>query len=221
MSSTCVWIVEDDAQYRDTLASVIGLDAAFVVDQAFASAEEALAELAHAPQRPDLVLMDINLPGMEGVEATESVKRVHPAASVVMLTGRDDPSVIFDALRAGASGYLLKGEPIDRILDALREAVSGGVLLPAAVAQRVLGFFAAAPSADDYDLSPRERDVLAAMVEGKAQQAIAEALFISPHTVSKHVQRIYQKLHVHSASAAVAKAVRERLVAGATAPSPP
>ncbi len=209
-----VWIVEDDAEYRRTLAEVVGLDPSFRVDRSFADAEGALEAVSHvgALDRPSLVLMDVNLPGASGIEATSSLKSAHPDSTVVMLTGRDEPSAIFAALRAGASGYLIKGEPIDRVVAALREAASGGVLLPAAVAERVLGFFASQPSAETYGLSPRERDVLDAMVDGLAQQAIADRLFISASTVNKHVQRVYQKLHVHSASAAVAKAVRERLV---------
>lgn len=209
-----VWVVEDEPHYRETLASLVervdGLGGA----RAFADAEGALdaLEAAGPGERPGLVLMDVNLPGMTGIEATARLKARLPEARVVVLTIRDEAATIFAALRAGASGYLLKGEPIDRILAAIREALAGGVMLPAPVAREVLDFFAAQPAAEDYGLSERERDVLERMVAGLPQKEIAEVLFVSPATVNKHVQRVYEKLHVHSASAAVAKAVRERLV---------
>ena len=209
-----VWVVEDDDAYRNVLVEVVDLTEGLRAVRSFADAESALAALMNASPAdvPALVLMDVNLPGMSGLEATAAVKKLQSDVTVVMLTGHDEPSVIFGALRAGASGYLLKGEPVDRVITALREAAAGGVLLPAAVAEQVLGFFAEQPSADTYGLSDREREVLEAMVDGLPQQAIAERLFISSSTVNKHVQRIYQRLHVRSASAAVAKAVREHLV---------
>ena len=208
------WIVEDEAQFRESLAFLVGRVDGLNADRTFADAEAALAalEAAGPGERPGLVLMDVNLPGMSGVEATARVRALAPEARVVVLTVRDEAATIFAALRAGASGYLLKGEPIDRILAAIREALAGGVMLPAPVAREVLGFFAAQPSAADYGLSERERAVLELMVEGLAQKEIAGALFVTTSTVNKHVQRVYEKLHVHTAPAAVAKAIRERLV---------
>lgn len=212
--TTCVWVVEDEPHYRESLLALVDRIEGLDCPRAFADAEAALEalEAAEPEERPGLVLMDVNLPGMSGIEATARLKARLPEVRVVVLTIRDEPATIFAALRAGASGYLLKGEPIGRIVAALREALAGGMLMPAPVAQEVLGFFARRPSADAYGLSEREREVLERMVEGLTQKEIAETLFISASTVNKHVQRVYEKLHVRSASAAVAKAVQERLV---------
>ena len=157
--------------------------------------------------------MDINLPRLDGIACTARIKAQWPDVPVLMLTIRDDADTIFEAFRAGASGYLLKNAPIEKIIAAIREALEGGMLMPAPVARKVMGFFEAkAPAAPSYGLSEREREVLEQMVAGCTQKEISARLYISPSTVNNHIQRIYQKLHVHSSSAAVAKALRERLI---------
>lgn len=215
LSSSRAWLVEDELHYRDTLgrlfARIDGLDH----DGTFANAEtalEAAAEVRHGRRpAPDLVLMDVNLPGLDGVAATSRLATLLPGVRVVMLTVRDDSETIFAALQAGASGYLLKDAPIGTILDALQEALRGAMLVPAPVARKVLGFFQGVPSAD-YGLTEREREVIRRMAEGLTQKEIAADLFVSGSTVNGHVQRVYEKLHVHTAPAAVAKALRERLL---------
>lgn len=204
------WIVEDDAGYRDALA--LALAPATV--RAFESVEDVLAwlEVAGTARPPDVVLLDVNLPGATGIEGLADLKAHLPSTRFVMLTIRDDAETVYAALRAGASGYLLKSAGADAIAAAVEAAQEGGMLMPAPVARLVLALFAPEPAVPDYGLSPREREVLAAMADGCSQRAAAERLGIAPSTVNTHIQKIYEKLHVRSASAAVAKAIRERLV---------
>ena len=212
-----VWIIEDDTSFRDTLTELLQQTTGITVGQRFGSVEGALRWLDAAPSRPawtppDVLLLDINLPGMTGIEGLGDVKTRLPDTHVVMLTIRDETTSIFNAFREGASGYLLKNASVDRIVVAVCEASTGGMIMPPTVARTVLGFFQQQAPARDYGLTERERDVLREMVNGRTQKEIAEALFVSPSTVSTHVQHIYEKLHVHSGTEAVAKAVRERLV---------
>ena len=208
MSAPAVWIIEDAADYRDALTAAL----APAVRHAFGSVEAALAcALALPPaDRPDVALLDVNLPGLTGVEGLGRLKAVLPATRFVMLTIRDDAETVYAALRAGASGYLLKSAGADEILAAVEAAHTGGMQMPAPIARLVLAQFA--PDVPDYGLSRREREVLAEMTSGHSQREIAARLFIAASTVNSHVQSLYDKLHVRTASAAVAKAVRERLV---------
>jgi two-component system NarL family response regulator len=160
---------------------------------------------------PDVLLLDVHLPGRTGIEALPRMRAASPQTAIVMLTIMEDDAFIFKAFQAGASGYLVKDAAIDDVLEAVRQAAAGGTLMPAPVAERVLAHFRAAPSGD-YNLTPREREVLQLMTEGLSQRQIAERLFVSPHTVNTHVQHLYAKLQVNSGIEAVVKAVRERLV---------
>ena len=213
-----VWIIEDDASFRDTLQVLLERTSGLAFGHGFESVEEMLAwtDAGAAPaqdeDRPDVLLLDVNLPGMTGIQGIGDLKARLPDTQIVMLTIRDESSSIFEAFQQGASGYLLKNAPVDRIVAAVREAHKGGMIMPPAVARTVLGFFQQQAPTRDYGLTDRERDVLREMVNGRTQKEISEALFVSPSTVSTHVQHIYAKLHVHSGTEAVAKAVRERLV---------
>lgn len=211
-----VWLVEDEAHYRQTFSYLVDQTAGMRCVQTYADGEAVLARLEGMnteASSPDVVLMDINLPGINGIECVSLVKARLPETQIVMLTIHDEEDTIFEAFRAGASGYLLKNAPLDVILAAIREASRGGVLIPPQVARKVLHFFTREiPTPSNYDLTERERDVLQKMVEGLSQKEIAAQLFVSPSTVNSHIQHIYEKLHVHSSSAAVAKAIRERLV---------
>lgn len=218
-----VWLVEDEPVLRQTLAYLVEHAAGMRCVRTFDRAEAALEALtdgatdgAANEDSPDLLLLDVNLPGRSGIELAAEAKALCPEVRVVMLTIRDDADTIFAALRAGASGYLLKNSPIDEIITGLQEALAGGMLMPAPVARKVLGFFASAAGpggpAADYGLTEREGEVLGLMVEGLIQKEIADRLCVSPSTVNGHVQRIYGKLHVRSGRAAVAKALRERLI---------
>lgn len=213
-----VWVIEDEDPFRETLTYLLDHTTGLRCDQAFGSIEEALEWLeerrgrAMLGGRPDVLLLDVNLPGLSGLEGLEELKARLPETRVLMLTIRDDADTIYAALGAGASGYLVKNAGVDQIVAGVREAHEGGMLMPAPVARMVLSFFRQRGVGQDYGLTEREREVLAEMVQGRTQKEIAERLFVSPHTVNSHVQHIYEKLHVHSGSAAVAKAVRERLV---------
>ena len=216
LSHTVVWLVEDDADYRGAVSEWVGQHARAV--ETFGSVEEAVARIDAVrggtpdPGWPDVVLLDVNLPGASGVEGVAEVKGRLPGAAVVMLTIRDDAETVYAALGAGASGYVLKGARPDELLAAVREGQSGGMLMQRRVARLVRAAFEDRRPPPDYGLTARESEILAEMVEGHTQPQIAERLFVSLSTVNTHVQSIYAKLHVHTGSAAVAKAVRERLV---------
>ncbi|WP_412061362.1 response regulator [Rubrivirga sp. IMCC45206] len=208
-----VWIVEDDVDFRDAFEDVVGPQVS--LEGVFGSVEAAIARLDVAPHAaPDVMMLDVNLPGLTGIEGLGALKSRAPSTFVVMLTIRDDAATIAQALGAGASGYVLKGAPPDLLLAAIDQASRGGMLMEPAVARAVLSQFEARPPTPDYGLTDRERDVLREMVAGGTQREIADRLFVSPSTVNTHVQHVYEKLHVHSGSAAVAKAIRERLLEG-------
>jgi DNA-binding NarL/FixJ family response regulator len=206
-----VWVVEDNSLFRDTIVEVLdrgGLRCAL----AAASCEEALATLAdgHVPQ---VVLMDLGLPGMSGIEGIRRVSALSPESRIIVLTVHEDDDSVFEALCAGAVGYMLKPVSSEQILEAIDTALTGGAPMNAFVARRVIDRFAqnARPGAD-YGLTPRERQILQLLVEAKPQKQVAHALSLSPHTVDTHLRNIYAKLHVRSRSGAVAKALRERLL---------
>ena len=218
LTTAVVWLVEDDRDYRGAVAEWLGAHVRAV--EAYDSVEAAVARLealrgrAPAGGWPEVVLLDVNLPGVTGIEGLGALKSRLPGAVVVMLTIRDDAETVYAALGAGASGYLLKSASPDELLAAVAEARSGGMLMQRQVARLVLSAFEDRQPAPDYGLTNRETEVLAEMVAGHTQPQIAERLFVSLSTVNSHVQSVYAKLHVHNGSAAVAKAVRERLVAG-------
>jgi DNA-binding NarL/FixJ family response regulator len=209
-----IWAVEDNTAYRNALVFIFkkaeGLEL-----QPFSNAEDALAALRGA-EAPDAILLDVQLPGMDGISAISRFKELAPNVCIVMLTVFEDPDKVFRALCAGASGYLLKTLPAERIVEAIREAVAGGAPMSPGVAKAVLGRFVelATPGrgGSDYDLSEREREVLELMTQGLIKKEIADRLGLSFHTVSTHLRNIYTKLHVGTRGAAVAKALKEKLV---------
>ena len=213
-STISVWIVEDDVDYRKTIEYLFDHTSGFKSTEVFYAYEEIESLLDETKEwtHPDVVLMDIGLPGMDGIEGVSRLKNRLPDVPIVMLTVRDEADLIFKAFRAGASGYLLKDTGVDRIVAALREAVAGGTLMPAPVASKVLQFFSQKKTSADYALTPREKEILDLMADGLAHKAIAERLYLSPYTVENHLRSIYQKLHVSSGIEAVSKAFRERLI---------
>ena len=174
--------------------------------------EEALEKLSH--QLPDVVLTDIGLPGMSGIEGVKVLKARHPNLLILMLTVYDDDERIFDAMCAGAAGYLLKKTPPVRLLESLKEAVEGGAPMSPEVARRVIALFREIrpPERADYHLTPHETRLLKLFVEGHNYKTAAVELGVSVNTVNFHVRSIYEKLQVHSRSEAVAKALLNRLV---------
>lgn len=207
-----VWVVEDNALFRDTVAEVLDQGEGLRCAVAAASCEEALRALDEGLV-PQVVLMDLGLPGLSGIEGIRRIGASSPSTRIIVLTVHEDDDTVFEALCAGAVGYMLKPASSEQILDAIDTALSGGAPMNAFIARRVIDAFArnARPRAD-YGLTPREHEILNLLVEEHSQKKVAKALLLSPHTVDTHLRNIYAKLHVHSRSGAVAKALRERLL---------
>jgi DNA-binding NarL/FixJ family response regulator len=200
-----VSVVEDDARVRASLARLIDGAAAFRCVSQHESAEQAIDELPALG--PDVVLMDINLPGLSGVECVRRLKALAPGVQVVMLTVYEDTDLIFAALAAGASGYLLKRTPPDELLGGIRDVHRGGSPMTSHIARKVVRSFQEVEDgqSDEGALSPREREVLDHLAQGYLYKEIAGRLAISYETVHTYVRRIYEKLQVHSRTEAVAK----------------
>lgn len=207
--SLSVSIVEDDEDIRSNLAHLISRAPGFRLASVHGSAEEALEEIPAVA--PTVVLMDINLPGMSGIDCVRQLKAAQPQLQIVILTIYEDSDQIFQSLRAGASGYLLKRTPGKMILESLRDVTSGGSPMNSHIARKVVQFFNQIAQPDDAmaALSAREREVLEHLSRGRLYKEIAEHLSISLDTVRKHLQSIYQKLHVHSRTEAVVRYLRK------------
>lgn len=202
-----VFVVEDLDPIREAFALLLGWTPGFACVGEAASGEAALE--AEPPEVPDVVLLDIGLPGMSGIEVLGPLRVRWPEAEVLMLTVHDDPDRVFEALKAGASGYLVKTTPPAEVLSAIQELHAGGAPMSASVARKVvMAFHKPTPSSEG--LTPREREVLEHLVDAKTVRQIAETLFISRSTVAFHVRQIYEKLHVHSRAQAVARALGGR-----------
>lgn len=207
-----VSIFDDNAALRDSLYYLISGTPGFSVSNVYNNGSNVLNNLAE--NTPDVVLMDIDMPGVNGIEATALIKSHHPEVNVLILTSYDESSKVFDALQSGATGYLLKKTPPARILEAIIEIYQGGSPMNASIARKVLEFFNKKKNVtqNDYDLSIREKEVLNRLVDGDSYKMIADHCFISMGTVYTHISSIYRKLHVNSKSEAVAKAIREHLL---------
>lgn len=206
-----VVIVEDQRRTREGLATEIGFDPLLRVAGAFASMEEALPVIERLP--PDVLLTDIGLPGMSGIEGVRRYRARHGAALVLVLSVFGDDRHVFEAICAGASGYLLKDTPPDRLREAIHELLAGGAPMTPEIALRVVATFRRFPSTpSEHDLSPRELDVLRALGQGHSYKTAAVALGMSIDTVRFHIRSIYAKLHVHSKSEAVIEAIRRGIV---------
>lgn len=217
-----VALVEDLPDLRTRLAERLGFFPDLDVVHAAESAEAFLAAVdALAPgARPHVVLMDIELPGMSGIDATALLRERHPDVEVIMLTVFEHEDRIFAAIQAGASGYLLKDASAETIANSVRDLVGGGAPMSPAVARTLLrrmrGLGAPTPEPiplpNAFSLTERERQILDHIVRDESEVAIADALFVSPHTVRSHVKNLYRKLHVHSRASAVRLALEHRLV---------
>jgi len=199
-----VSIVEDNAQFRSTLGNVINRSEGFKCIGQYGSAEEALEEI---PKNvPDVVLMDINLPGMNGVECVARLKKLCPDTQIVMLTVYEDTDNIFNALKAGATGYLLKRTTREELLEAIRDVYRGGSPMTTHIARKVVQSFQKMESSSPTEaLTAREQEVLECLAKGFLYKEIADKLGISYETVRTHIRRIYEKLQVRSRTEAVAK----------------
>ena len=203
-----VSIVEDNDKLRGTLARVVNRAANFSCVSDYANAEDALKQLPQV--HPDVVLMDINLPGMNGVECARQLKQLLPQTQVMMLTVYEDTENIFNALAAGASGYMLKRTSSKELLEAIQEVHRGGSPMTMHIARKVVQSFqkTAATAQADETLSEREQQVLDLLSQGLMYKEIAEKLSISYETVHTYIRRIYEKLQVRTRTEAVAKFLR-------------
>src|SRR5262249_979882 len=194
------------------LAMLINGTEGFRCTGSYRSMEEALQKIGS--EQPDLVLNDIGLPGMSGIEGIKILKERHPDLPVLMLTIYDDDDRIFEAIGAGASGYLLKKSPPARLLESIKETVEGGAPMSPEVARRVIALFReiSPPERADYNLTAHEARLLKLFVKGHNYKTAAAELGVSVHTISFHLRSIYEKLQVHSKSEAVAKALQNRLI---------
>ena len=202
---TTVSIVDDEPELREHIAAYLAAVGNIRCLGSYASAEEALARLPK--EKPNVILMDINLGGMDGIECVRRLKALMPEAQFLMLTVFEDTEKIFRALAAGASGYLLKRMPPKKLLEAIAEVIEGGSPMSAPIARKVVQSFQAAPAKGNESaaLSQRELSVINGLAQGLAYKQIADQLGVSIHTVRNYIRRIYEKLHVQSRSEAVAK----------------
>jgi DNA-binding NarL/FixJ family response regulator len=210
-SPITIWLIEDNHTFRNTMARVLGSVKGFECPHFFSNAEDAIDALLGGAV-PDVMLVDVELPGQNGIEAVKVIKSVSPSTRVVMLTAFDDHDKIFRAICSGASGYLLKTSPVERIVEAIHEALQDGAPLTPQVAQKVLKMFSnMAQPQHDYGLTSREQKILDLMTKGFIKKEIADQLELSYHTVDTHLRNIYTKIHVHTRTGAVAKALKEKL----------
>lgn len=207
-----VAIIEDQREIREGLAALINGTPGYSSTGAYRSMEEALAQIGR--DLPDVALVDIGLPGLSGIEGIRALKERHPDLLLLVLTVYDDDERIFDAVCAGARGYLLKKTPPARLLESIQEAMNGGAPMSPEVARRVLDVFRDIhpPSHADRGLTPHEIRLLKLLVEGHNYKTAAAELDVTIHAVSFHLRSIYEKLQVHSKSEAVAKALRDGIV---------
>jgi DNA-binding NarL/FixJ family response regulator len=202
-----VSIIEDDSDIRESLALLINGTPGFSCIHSYESCEKGIKGILKDP--PDVVLMDIGMPGMSGIEGIKALKEKMPDLDVLVLTIQSESETVFDALCAGACGYLIKDTPPSQLLDAIKECHEGGAPMSTRIARLVVqSFKVEQPTL----LTARETEVLTHLCKGKSYKMIADDLFISEETVRRHIKNIYRKLEVHSKSEAVAKAFKERLV---------
>jgi DNA-binding NarL/FixJ family response regulator len=206
-----LWMVEDNHAFRNTVSRLLNQTEDIRCTRTFPACEDALA-LLYVGATVDVILLDVELPGMNGIDGLRKIKAISPATRVVMLTVFEDHERVFRAICAGASGYLLKASPFDRIVESVHQVMAGGSPMSPRVATSVLEMFThlAGPKTD-FGLTEREREVLELMKEGLTKKEIAGRLALSFHTVDDYLRNIYTKLHVHSQAGAVAKTMKREL----------
>lgn len=207
-----ILIYEDNPQLREGLTMLIDGTEGFQVLGAFKNCSNIAFEVSS--YKPDVILMDIDMPGVNGIQGLKIVRQQNPTVSILMLTVFDDNKNIFEALQNGANGYILKKTPPVKLLEYIQEAATGGAPMTASVAAQVLKMFSqiSLPADNYYNLSEREKEVLQLLVKGYSYKMITAEMFIAMDTVRSHIKKIYEKLHVNSKSEAVAKAFRDRIV---------
>ncbi len=209
---TKLLIYEDNPQLREGLTMLINGSDGFEVLSAFKNCNNVEDEVRAF--KPDVILMDIDMPGTNGIEGLKKIREIDTDVKILMLTVFDDNKNVFDAISNGANGYVLKKTPPARLLEYIQEAQTGGAPMTSSIATQVLKMFSSLNNekGQDYDLSEREKQVLQLLVNGYSYKMIAAEMFIAIDTVRSHIKKIYEKLHVNSKSEAVAKAFRNRIV---------
>ena len=213
MSNIRVTIFEDNTNLRRGLTTLINGTEGFECAGAFGNCDKLLKNIAET--EPDVVLMDIEMPGMSGIDAVKIMKPQFPGVKILMETIFEDDEKVFHSICNGAEGYILKNTPPSQILEAIKEIHEGGAPMTPSIASKVLAMFksgAAFSKDESYNLTEREMEVLKLLVDGMSYKLIAEKCFVSIDTVSTHVKNIYKKLQVHSKSEAVAKAIKRNIV---------
>lgn len=207
-----ILIYEDNPQLREGLTMLINGSDGFDVLASYPNCNNVVQEVQAF--KPDVVLMDIDMPGVNGIEGLKRIREVDSDVKILMLTVFDDNKNIFQAISHGANGYILKKTPPARLLEYIAEAQTGGAPMTASVATQVLRMFSSMNNekGEDYNLSEREKHVLQLLVDGYSYKMIASEMFISIDTVRSHIKKIYEKLHVNSKSEAVAKAFKDKIV---------
>src|SRR5690606_4774259 len=205
-------LYEDNPQLREGLTMLIDGSEGFSVLAAYKNCNNVAAEVE--AWKPDVILMDIDMPGTNGIEGLKLIREKNDEVKVLMLTVFDDNRNVFEALKNGANGYVLKKTPPAKLLEFITEAASGGAPMTASIATQVLKMFSQinAPKSEDYNLSEREKQVLQLLVDGYSYKMIAAKMFIAIDTVRSHIKKIYEKLHVNSKSEAVARAFKDRIL---------
>lgn len=207
--SLSVLIFEDNPLLRESISSLISLKDDWQLKGAY---ENVLSVREHlAEHKPDLILMDIDMPGMTGIEAVTQIRASNATIPIIMLTVFDDNTHVLDAIRAGASGYLLKKHLSTRLFDSIDEVLSGGAPMSPSIARMVIASMQKTTE-NPYQLTPREKEILLLLSQGNSYKIIASQSDISLDTVRTHIKKIYEKLHVHSQTEAVSKAIHEKLV---------
>jgi DNA-binding NarL/FixJ family response regulator len=205
MEKISIAILEDDEKIRNYLFEEISLKSGYVDVEVFRDAETALKKLSANPV--DIALFDVNLPGMNGIECIRRLKIIHPKMQFIVLTVYDNTDTIFDALKAGATGYLLKSTPPEKILEAITEVKNGGSPISSQIARKVIDAFAVKQKTNEYfqDLSRREQEIIELLSKGYRYKEIADKVFVSIETVRTHIRNIYEKLQVNSRLEALKK----------------
>ena len=213
MKNIRVAIFDDNTQLRESLFNFIDASEGFICTGAFANCENILQNVKDT--KPDVILMDIEMPGINGIDAVAMIKSKYPDVKILMQTIFEDDDKIFQSICNGAEGYILKNTPPEEILSALKEIYEGGAPMTPAIASKVLKMLKHNLSTDaneSFNLSPREKEILKCLVEGMSYKLVADSCYISIETVSGHIKNIYRKLQVHSKSEAVVKAIKSKII---------
>lgn len=213
MYKTDVIIIEDNELLRDSLREIINKSDLIRCENVFAAGETACEAIKKKELVPDIILLDIGLPGMNGIELIPELKKLSPSSKIIIITIHDDDENVFNAICSGASGYLLKDLSGNEIIASIIDVTNGGAPMNSHIAKKVLNMFRDQNvKSSAYNLSEREKEILSLLVEGLSKKQIGEKIFLSHHTVDSYLRNIYIKLEVHTRSSAITKAIKEKII---------